>query len=55
MGITPKTVMLISRVNYSIPIKYGNESLVLPPKGKTAKDLIRDKLGQINPREILVV
>lgn len=55
MGIAPKTVMLISRVNYSVPIKYGKESLVLPPKGRTAKDLVKDKLGQIDPRKILVV
>lgn len=50
-----KKVALASRVNYPVTVTYDGESFVLPPKKKTKKEFIREKLGPVNPREATVL
>jgi len=51
-----KKVKLISRVNYSVPIKIKNgETVMLSPKQKTKKEFYLDDILNLNPEEVMVV
>lgn len=50
-----KRVAIASRVNYPVTVEYDGDSFVLPPKKKTKKEFLREKLGPVNPKEATVL
>ena len=48
-------VLLVSRVNYSVSFKYGEETFVLSPKQRTKREFEKNKLEDIDPTEIMIV
>lgn len=51
-----KPVSLVSRVNYPVTIKKKNgESFIIPPKGKTSKNLYLSDLPELDAKLVMVV
>lgn len=56
MGLIKKQqkVMLISRVNYPVTINYLGKEVVIPPKGSTKRNFLREHLIGINAKELMI-
>lgn len=50
-----KKVALVSKVNYPVPITYGKDKFMLPPKKKTDKEFNLALLGPINDKEVAIL
>lgn len=53
MAKDEELVMLISRCNYPVRIKYDGVEFILAPKAKTKREFIKSKLGTINSKEVM--
>jgi len=48
-------VGLASRCNYPVKISYDKTEFMLAPKAKTKKEFVKSKLGDLNPKEVVIV
>lgn len=48
-------VGLYSRVDYPVTVTYDGEDFILPPKSRTKREFMQDKIGDIDPKEVQII